>query len=109
VDAGGRGPGGGSGGGWQGDALAAGCIPIYMGSSNAQHIVPDPYRFIVSECGWWVSVGGWACVFWWWGWGLSGVVREGRALGGGGVKRGAFGRSRDGVRERACSAVPITP
>jgi hypothetical protein len=29
------------------DALAAGCIPIYMGSSNAQHIVPDPNSFIV--------------------------------------------------------------
>jgi hypothetical protein len=29
------------------DALAAGCIPIYLGSSNAQHIVPDPTSFIV--------------------------------------------------------------
>jgi alpha-1,3-fucosyltransferase 10 len=29
------------------DALAAGCIPVYLGSSNAQHIVPDPTSFIV--------------------------------------------------------------
>jgi hypothetical protein len=29
------------------DALAAGCIPIYLGSSNAPHIIPDPNSVIM--------------------------------------------------------------
>ena len=29
------------------DGLMAGCIPIYMGSSNAPHIIPDPNSVIV--------------------------------------------------------------
>jgi hypothetical protein len=29
------------------DALAAGCIPIYMGSPTARDTVPDPESFIM--------------------------------------------------------------
>jgi hypothetical protein len=29
------------------DGLMAGCIPIYMGSSNAPQIIPDPNSVIV--------------------------------------------------------------
>jgi len=29
------------------DALAAGCIPIYLGSKNAPHIIPDPQSIIM--------------------------------------------------------------
>jgi len=29
------------------DALAAGCIPIYLGSKTARHIIPDPQSIIM--------------------------------------------------------------
>jgi hypothetical protein len=29
------------------DALVAGCVPIYLGSSNARYTVPDPDSFIL--------------------------------------------------------------
>jgi hypothetical protein len=29
------------------ESLAAGCIPVYLGSNRARYIVPDPNSFIM--------------------------------------------------------------